>query len=391
MMEQKKIGIAIIGAGAIADVHIKAYAQYPDLCEVRAVCDLFPEKAEQLIQANGLAAAKAYKDCREAIVSGGIDAVSICLPPQMHAEIAVEALHSGCHVICEKPMACSLEECDAMIAAAKESGKILSVVVQNRCKTPNQKVKKILDEGLIGKVLFATVDSLWWRGQSYYDLWWRGTWDKESSGAMASHGVHHIDLMQWMLGMPESVYAVIRNVGHDNSECEDLGVAILNYPDKLVRLTTSIVNHDEAQEIQFNGEKASIAVPWKVASNTSMVNGFPEENSEEEAKLQKYYDELPDLEREGHPAQLLNFLRAIRGEEALFVDGTEGRKTIELITAIYKSANTGTTVTLPIACDDVYYQRGGFAKVMPHFHEKHRSVENFVGAKPITLGRDVGK
>ena len=111
-MEQKKIGIAIIGAGAIADVHIKAYTQYPELCEVRAVCDLFPEKAEQLIQSNGLTAAKAYKDYKEAIASGCIDAVSICLPPQMHADIAVEALHSDCHVICEKPMACSLEECD---------------------------------------------------------------------------------------------------------------------------------------------------------------------------------------------------------------------------------------------------------------------------------------
>lgn len=389
-MNEKKIGIAIIGAGAIADAHIKAYTLYPDLCEVRAVCDIFPEKAEALIQANALPA-KAYKDYQDALASGEIDAVSICLPPQMHADIAVASLRSGCHVICEKPMACSLEECDMMIRAAEESGKILSVVVQNRCKTPNQKVKTILDEGQIGKILFATVDSLWWRGQSYYDLWWRGTWDKESSGAMASHGVHHIDLMQWMLGMPKSVYAVIDNVGHDNSECEDLGMAILRYPDKLVRLTTSIVNHNEDQELQFHGEKASVAVPWKVAANTSMVNGFPEENTEEVARLQAYYDALPELEREGHPAQLLNFLRAIRGEEALMVDGAEGRKTIELITAIYKSANTGLTVELPLGSDDVYYERGGFAKVMPHFHEKHKNVDNFVGAKPITLGRDVGK
>ena len=94
-MEQKKIGIAIIGAGAIADVHIKAYTQYPELCEVRAVCDLFPEKAEQLIQSNGLTAAKAYKDYKEAIASGCIDAVSICLPPQMHADIGRYAASLG--------------------------------------------------------------------------------------------------------------------------------------------------------------------------------------------------------------------------------------------------------------------------------------------------------
>lgn len=137
-MEQKKSALPLL-----AQVPLQTYISRPipstRSCARCAQCATFPGKAEQLIQSNGLTAAKAYKDYKEAIASGCIDAVSICLPPQMHADIAVEALHSDCHVICEKPMACSLEECDAMIAAAKESGKVLSVVVQNRCKTPNQR------------------------------------------------------------------------------------------------------------------------------------------------------------------------------------------------------------------------------------------------------------
>ena len=144
-MEQKKIRIAIIGAGAIADVHIKAYLQYPDLCEVCAVCDLFPEKAEQLIQANGLTAAKAYKDCREAIASGGIDAVSICVENRSHAEICTAALYAGKHVLVEKPMAVTLAECESMVAAAERNGRHLMVGHNMRFDPVHRKAKELLD------------------------------------------------------------------------------------------------------------------------------------------------------------------------------------------------------------------------------------------------------
>lgn len=389
-MEQKKIGIAILGAGAIAEVHIKAYQAYPELCEVRAVCDLFPQKAEELINRWGIPA-KAYKDYREALQREDIDAVSICLPPSAHPAVAMDALDAGKHVLTEKPMAGSLEECDAMIAAAEKSGKLLGAVAQNRYKTPHQKLKRLLEENAIGPIRFATVNSLWWRGENYYDIWWRGTWEKETGGCVTNHAVHHIDLLQWMLGMPRSVSAVISNVGHSNSECEDVAVAVLRYPETLVQLTASIVNHNEAQEILFHGEKASVGVPWQVTASKAQPNGFPEPDEETREKIQKRYDELPELKTEGHPAEIENFLRSIRGEETLLIDGRQGRNTIELIAAIYKSAYTGREVELPLSEDDVFYRKGGLASVMPHFHEKKKSIDNFAPSKPITLGRDVGK
>lgn len=387
----RKLGIAIIGAGAIAGVHIDAYGLYPERCEVRAVCDIYREKAEQLIAEKGLQNATAYADYQQALQREDIDAVSICLPPSMHAPMSVDSLRAGKHVICEKPMAGSLEECDEMIAAARESGKLLCIVAQNRFKSPHMKLKRLLDEGAIGRVQFATVNSLWWRGENYYDIWWRGTWQKESGGCVTNHAVHHIDLLQWMVGMPERVMAVIGNVGHHNSECEDVGMAVMQYPEMFAQLTASIVTHSEAQELIFQGEKASVAVPWQVVASKPLPNGFPENNPEVAAAIERRYRELPELEREGHPAQIENFLKAIAGEASLLVDGTEARKTIELITAIYASSLRGTFVDLPVQPDNPLYAKGGIAAHMPHFHEKTKSIDNFEKTKPITLGRDVGK
>lgn len=389
-MENKKLGIAIIGAGAIAGVHIDAYKTFNKRCEVRAVCDIFVEKAQQLIEQYGLENAIAVKDFHDILSDDRIDAVSICLPPSLHAPTAVDCLNGGKHVICEKPMAGSLEECDQMIRAAEENGKILSIVTQNRYKTPHMKTKWLLDAGAIGPVLFASINSFWWRGENYYDLWWRGTWEKESGGCVTNHAVHHIDMMQWMLGMPKEVNAVISNVGHSNSECEDVAIATLTYPNMMVQMTATILTHSEDQEMIFHGKRASIAVPWRVSACKAMPNGFPEPDNEVRDAVQKQYDELPDLKMEGHPAQIGNFLLAIAGEEKLLVDGYEARKTMELITAIYKSACFGRSVQLPLPTNDVFYRKGGIAAVMPHFHEKTKSVENVAVSRPITLGRDVG-
>ena len=133
-------------------------------------------------------------------------------------------LNSGKHVLVEKPMASSLEECDKMLKAAKESGKTLAVIAQNRFRTTIMSLKNILDKQLIGRINYAQIDSLWWRGHSYYDLWWRGCWDKEGGGCTLNHAVHHIDMMCWMMGLPDKVTSVLGNVAHDNAEVEDISL-----------------------------------------------------------------------------------------------------------------------------------------------------------------------
>ncbi|MDD4039214.1 MAG: Gfo/Idh/MocA family oxidoreductase [Sphaerochaeta sp.] len=380
------IRIGIVGAGAIAAVHIDGFLQFGAMCEVAAVCDTYVEKAQSLITEKNLNA-KAYADIQTMLTEGALDAISICLPPNLHASVAIQALAGKKHVIVEKPMAGSLEECDHMIAAAKENNRLLCVVSQNRWKTQLANVKRIMDEGLLGKVVHASFDSLWWRGGVYYDLWWRGTWEQEAGGVFTSHSVHYLDLMQMLFGMPKRVQAFIGNVNHTNSECEDIGFAVFTYEDKVINFTSSLVSHGEKQAIVINGEKASVTIPFSVSAYNSLPNGFPEPNKELEQQIHRRYEELGNLALEGHPAQLLNFLLAIEGKEALALDGNTGRQTIELIHAVYKSAVQQRPVDLPLEPSDPFYTKEGLVQSMPRFHTKGRSVENFSTSK-ISLGRD---
>jgi predicted dehydrogenase len=202
--------------------------------------------------------------------------------------------------------------------------------------------------------------------------------------------VHQIDLLLWMLGKPQRVTGIIANTAHDNSECEDLGMAILEYPGMLANLTASLVSHDEGQELVFQAEQGRLSVPWKIAASRARPNGFPEEDLAGKARLQARYEELPSLALEGHPAQIGNFLSAIRGSEALAISGRDGRDAMEIIMAIYKSSVQRAPVSLPIKPEDPFYRRETMSAAMPRFFQKTRRVENFTPA-PITLGRDAEK
>ncbi|TXK74377.1 Gfo/Idh/MocA family protein [Paenibacillus sp. N3.4] len=376
--------VAIIGSGAISTSHIEAYLQFPERCTIVAICDIYEDKAQARIDQYHLNA-KAVKDYKE-LLGQDIDLVSICTPPYTHASLAVEFLEANTHVMVEKPMASSLEECDMMNEAAQRTGKILSVVAQNRFKTPMMKMKSVLESGLMGNIVHVQVDSFWWRGHSYYDLWWRGTWEKEGGGPTLNHAVHHIDALLWMMGEPTEVQAFMSNVSHHNAEVEDLSIGMLRYADgSLGQLTSSVVHHGEEQQLIFQGAKARVSTPWKVKASTSMANGFPEPNVELEAQLQAYYDALPEVMYEGHAGQIDNVLTAIETGAAVLIDGISGRRTLELITGIYKSASTGELVNFPIGPADAFYTRSGVQAHATHFYEKNKSIENFA-ATPISTG-----
>lgn len=382
--------VAILGTGAIADSHIQSYLKFPGQCRVVALVDLFPDKAREKAAQHGLEAV-VFQDRAQLLAEADFDAVSICLPPFEHAPASVEMLGAGKHVLVEKPMATCLEECDQMLAAARASGCLLSVVAQNRFQTPVMKLKQVHDAGLLGRVLHARVDSFWWRGGNYYDLWWRGTWDKEGGGCTMNHAVHHIDLFQWMMGLPTELLAVNANLNHDNSEVEDFAIAVLTYPDGSIgQITSSLVHHGEAQQLVFQGERAKVALPWQVCAMKQRENGFPEEDAATQDRIQAYYDQLPAVEHEGHDGQIANFLGAIEQHAPLLIDGAQGRRTLELVSAIYQSGHLGGKVTFPLTPEDPFYSRAGILRTARRFHEKTRSVENFADNE-ITFGRDYGK
>jgi UDP-N-acetyl-2-amino-2-deoxyglucuronate dehydrogenase len=378
--------VAIIGAGAISSAHIESYLQFPQRCQVVAISDIYEEKALARIRQHQLEAI-AVSDYTE-LLEQDIDLVSICTPPYTHAELAAAFLEAGVHVLVEKPMASSLEECDLMNEAASRSGKLLSVVAQNRFKTPMMRLKSILESGLMGKIVHAQIDSLWWRGLCYYDLWWRGTWEKEGGGCTLNHAVHHIDAWLWMMGLPSDVQAFMTNTSHDNAEVEDLSIGIFRYKSgALAQVTSSVVHHGQEQQLIFQGTKARVSAPWQVKASTALANGFPEANAQLEAELQCCYEALPEVAYEGHAGQIDNMLTAIESGAPLLIDGLSGRQTLEVIVGIYKASSTGGLVQFPIRSDDPYYMRSGMQANAIHFYEKKSSVANFTDLT-ITTGSD---
>lgn len=381
------LNVAIIGTGNISPSHIRGYLALKDRCKIVALVDIYPEKAREKAELFGLKDVEIYASHKELLERDDIDLVSICTPPYVHAEISIDFLNAGMNVLCEKPMASSIEECDAMIKTAEETGQTLGVVAQNRFRNPIMNLKKTLDADMIGKIVWADVNSYWWRGHSYYDLWWRGTWEKEAGGCTLNHAVHHIDMLLWMMGgNPKKVTSTLGNVAHDNSEVEDVSVAVLQYENgAMARLTSSLVHHGESQRIEFQGTKAKISAPWSVYASVSKENGFPTQNTELEEEITAYYNGLPSLEYEEHTGEIENMVSALELGTQPLITGESGRNTIELITAIYKAGFEEKTVVLPIGKDDPWYTKDGVMKNVKHFYEKTTSIENFNDGD-ITVG-----
>jgi UDP-N-acetyl-2-amino-2-deoxyglucuronate dehydrogenase len=383
------IRVGIVGTGNIAHSHLKAYLRFPDRCKVVALADIYPEKAKALNEQYALGAA--VRDSHSALLdSGGIDLVSVCTPPFTHAPIALDSLRARVHAIVEKPMAASLAECDALVEAAASSGRVFSPIAQNRFRTPMMRLKRLLESGLAGKVNHVQVDSHWWRGRCYYDLWWRGTWEKEGGGCTLNHAVHHIDLLNWLMGMPRELSAFMANTSHDNAEVEDLSLAIMRFDSgALGHITNSVVHHGEEQQLVFQAEAARISVPFRAYASTSMGNGFPRRNEELERKLEEYYEEMPALAHEAHEGQIDDVLTAIETGGVPLIKAEDGRRTLQVIAGIYESATSRSIVALPIAKGDAFYTAEGLYAAAPRFYRKSASRIELSGDS-ITTGSDYG-
>lgn len=379
--------IGIVGTGGIARAHIDGYQRFGEECEIVALCDPAPGRAEALRAELGLDGARVYTDAAEMLAAEQkLDLISVATPPSTHAALSIQALEAGVDVLVEKPMAPSLEECDAMIAAAKDNGRLLSVVAQNRFRDDIATLKEVLDSGLAGPVTHAQVSSAWWRGTEYYDLWWRGTWEREGGGCTLNHAIHHLDMTLWMLGSPKAVTSVLTNAAHENAEVEDLSVSVLQYDRALAEVTASVVSHGEEQAIVVQGRNARVSQPWKVEANLANPNGFPadEDDTERVAQIEAVAAAHRPLAHTGHAGQIADMLDAVRERRRPAVDGEDGRRAIELVTAIYEAGIERRTVDLPLSPDDPFYRTGTLLERAPRFFEKTASVGELPGA--ITVG-----
>ncbi|MDO4294230.1 MAG: Gfo/Idh/MocA family oxidoreductase [Eubacteriales bacterium] len=373
--------IAIVGTGNIAHAHVQGLLTFPERCRIVALCDIYPEKARRMKEQYQLDCG-IFDDHEKMLASGlRIDLLHVCTPPYVHAQIAINAMNRGCNVLVEKPMAASLEECDAMLAAEQKNQVTMACVAQNRFRNPVYKLKKVVDSGLAGKICCAHVNSFWWRAHCYYDLWWRGLWEKEGGGPTLNHAVHHIDMLNWIEGrLPEEVTAILSNVMHDNSEVEDISLACLRYTDgSVAQVTSSVIHHGEEQGISLQCANALIGAPWHVRAETGKSNGFPQEegNTELIRRLNDFYESIPDLKYEGHTGEIDDVLTALEGMTRPLITGQDGRRTVELISAIYKAGCLKQTVFLPIGREDPFYTFEGLLGHAVRFYRKAAAVENF--------------
>lgn len=383
------IKIGIIGTGAISRIHIDSYKKFSDKCTVVAICDTVKEKAELLCKEKDLDAT-IYTDVNDMLKDENVDAISVCLPPSLHSKFTILALDAKKHVLCEKPMATSIEECDLMVDAVSRNKKILSIVSQNRYKDEITKVKQILDSGKLGKIHFANFNSLWWRSDIYYHLKYRGTWQSDNGGCTMNHSIHYIDLMIMLFGKPKSVRAYYNNLNHKNSECEDISIAIFEYEDKVITFNSSLLSHGEKQSITIDGENAGISIPWSVNASKTLANGFPQEDKEKAKEINDLYNSLDNLKFKEHDAQILHFLNAIENPKNEYISQDDGKNTIEVVMALYKAAQEETRVNFPIEKDDPYYKKDTMIKKMNRFNEKEIFLDSLPNIE-ISLGRDFSK
>lgn len=384
------LNVGIIGTGAISDAHLRAYLELPEDVRIVALADLDLARPIAKKEVFGLTEARAYDDVAAMLAAEDLDLVSITTPPSSHCPLAVQVLEAGVSAVVEKPMATSLEECDRMLQAQAASGKLLSVIAQNRFREDMARLKAVLDAGLIGPLSHARIDSAWWRGHSYYDLWWRGTWASEGGGPTLNHAIHHIDLTLWLLGSPRAVTAMMANTQHDNAEVEDVSSAILQYEHALAELTSSVVHHGQRQEIVLQGARARVSQPWEVEAETPQPNGFPREGGDRAVReeIEDFAASLPPVERTGHLGQLADVVAALREDRAPLVTGQDGRRAVELVTAIYEAAIERRVVDLPLTPEDPYYRSGTLVERAPHFHEKTASLASQEGDIVVGTGED---
>lgn len=352
---------AIIGCGTIAPTHAEALAALPaGEAQLVACYDINPERATLFAKRFDIKA----RSLDEILADTAIDALSICTPSGLHAEIGVPALLAGKHVVVEKPMDITLDSCDRLIAAQKQSGKALAVISQHRFDPASVSVKQAIDDGSLGPLVLADARIAWYRTQEYYDSGdWRGTWTLDGGGCLMNQGVHTVDLLRWLCGPVTAIYAKMRTAAHERIEVEDVVSATLTfangaigtlmastaaYPGFAARIAvhgangSAVIEGDRLQTLAIKG-RGTLAGEDATAHALQIAQGGTRSATEHAGMIPAVSDPSA-VWGDAHRAQLKDFITCARAGSAPVVDGLEGRKAVELVLGVYEAARLGSVV-----------------------------------------------
>ena len=362
MKTSDRVGSVIIGCGKVAETHAQALSGL-DSSHLIGVYDVNYERAQALAQRYGV---RAFTELSEMLSCSDVQMASICSPHITHPEMVAACASAGVHALIEKPMAVDLRGCDLAIRAAEQAGTKLGVISQRRFYEPVKRVKAAIESRKIGRPVLATVTVMGWRDQAYYQMdHWRGKWASEGGGVLLTQTTHQIDLFQWFMGPIDEVFGYWANLNHPYVEVEDTAIAAVRF--KSGALGTILVSNSQKPgffgKIHVHGENgASVGVQtdggspfvsgvtqatdppitdiWTVPGEEHLL---PQWQAEDTARGQTV-----DVMSHYHRLQIGDFLESILYDRQPAVDGPEGRKHVELFTAIYRSQRDGRPVKFPL-------------------------------------------
>lgn len=354
------VRVGLIGCGKVGQIHAAALHSLPD-AKLAAVCDVSPERAHAFAARCG---ARGFTDIDSMLREADVEAVIIGTPHPLHAAPAIRAAEAGVHVLVEKPMAATLADCDAMLAAANRTGVLLSVISQRRFFDPVIRIKEAIDAGKIGRPALGVFTMYSWREPAYYQSDpWRGKWDTEGGGVLVNQSPHQLDLMRWYLGPVAEVSGYWTNINHPSVQVDDTAVAILRFQNgALGSIVTSVAQKpgiftkvhvhgtngaslgvETDRGATFIAGVTAIAEPplndlWTIPCEEHLLKAF---QAEDRARFTQM-----DATTHYHALQIQDFLGAIREGRPPLVTGEDGRAVVELFNAIYLSNREGRPIKL---------------------------------------------
>lgn len=346
--KKRTIGFGIVGTGSISDFHARAIDLVPDAKLISVFSRRSPEGFAEKF------GVEADRELETMLKRPEIEAICVTTPSGAHEEIVIPALEAGKHVLCEKPLEVSLDRIDRMVALAKEKGLIFAAVFQSRFGPAVQTIKKAVEEGRFGRITLVGCHIKWWRSQEYYDEGgWRGTWKLDGGGALMNQGIHTVDLLQYLLGMPEELHARTGTLAHERIEVEDAAVANFIMPGGALGILEAGTSAwpGFARRIEISGDRGSAILE----DGTLKFWQFQDETEEDEKirEAQKATSGIGGgssdpkaISVEGHRLQIQDLVDAIREQREVVVPAREARNAVKFILSIYESARTGKSVRL---------------------------------------------
>ena len=358
---------ALIGCGRISPNHIAAAKA--NKLEIVSICDIDPRNMKDKVLKFELNSVHLYTDYKEMLKEECPELVAICTESGKHAAIAIDCIDAGCNVIIEKPIALSLSDADKIIQKGREKGVVVCANHQNRFNKSVQKIRDAVEKGRFGKMFYGTAHIRWCRDWEYYSRAdWRGTWEQDG-GALMNQCIHNIDLLRWMMGDEvDTVIGMTDRLNHDYIEAEDLGIALIKFKNGsygIIEGTTDIYPRNLEETLYLFGQKGTVK-----AGGTS-VNRIEEwrfsDQLDDPKEVKSHFNEdPPNVYGFGHTPLYADVVDAIKNHRDPYVTAEAGRRALELVLAIYKSAAERSPVKLPMeeCCTMDFYNHFGERKVL---------------------------